>query len=110
MLNLRLDFPDGSRFGPGKAKLMKGIAETGSISAAARKMDLSYPKASRLVAEINSALSEAAILTEAGGAQRGGAKLSETGQALLQTYETILQTSLQATESKRLALGNLLPL
>ena len=36
-LSLRIDFPNGLRFGPGKAALLEGLLDTGSINAAARQ-------------------------------------------------------------------------
>ena len=35
----------GARIGPGKAKLLESIRDTGSISAAAREMGISYKRA-----------------------------------------------------------------
>ena len=38
-------FESGARIGPGKARLLKSIRDTGSISAAAREMGMSYKRA-----------------------------------------------------------------
>ena len=47
---------DGERvFGPGKADLLEFIGETGSISAAARKLEMSYSRAWALVDTMNHA-------------------------------------------------------
>ena len=38
-------FESGARIGPGKANLLESIRDTGSISAAARDMGMSYKRA-----------------------------------------------------------------
>ncbi|HIM72021.1 MAG TPA: LysR family transcriptional regulator, partial [Alphaproteobacteria bacterium] len=44
-LRLRLLFGPEIAVGPGKVALLKAIRETGSISAAARRMNMSYRRA-----------------------------------------------------------------
>ncbi len=41
-LRLRIVFGEGAMLGPGKADLLEGIRETGSIAAAGRRMGMSY--------------------------------------------------------------------
>ena len=84
--SLKLILPCGTKFGPGKAELMRLIDELGSISAAAKKMNMSYPKASRLVVELNNMLRGQLIDTYQGGASKGGAKLTQTGHEVLRSY------------------------
>ena len=55
-LSIRLDLINGDRIGPGKIALLEAIQETGSISAAARKVGMSYRRAWLLVEQINAAL------------------------------------------------------
>jgi len=52
-LSIRIDLPSGSRIGPGKIALLEAIQSTGSISAAARSIGMSYRRAWLLVEEIN---------------------------------------------------------
>jgi len=40
----RIVFESGARIGPGKARLLERIRDTGSISAAAREMGMSYKR------------------------------------------------------------------
>ncbi|MDP2733678.1 MAG: LysR family transcriptional regulator, partial [Hoeflea sp.] len=54
-LRLKLTFDTGLTMGPGKADLLQGIAEEGSISAAGRRMKMSYKRAWMLVEEMNAA-------------------------------------------------------
>jgi len=64
--------------GPGKVDLLEAIAATGSISAAARQLGMSYRRAWVLVDEMNRALVSPAVTTVAGGVQGGGTALSPT--------------------------------
>ena len=41
-VRISIVFDSGARIGPGKAALLQSIRETGSISAAARDMGMSY--------------------------------------------------------------------
>lgn len=107
-LSLRFDLPDGARFGPGKAALLEAIGETGSIAAAARQLSLSYPKASRLVAEINASLAEPAVATRHGGADKGGSHLTESGRKLLFIYNSVHERALDAYGKEKAALLDLL--
>ena len=44
-LSIRIDLPSGNRIGPGKIALLEAIRSTGSISAAARSIGMSYRRA-----------------------------------------------------------------
>ena len=52
-LSIRIDLASGDRIGPGKIALLEAIRSTGSISAAARSIGMSYRRAWLLVEEIN---------------------------------------------------------
>jgi len=82
---IRIDF-DGHRLGPGKVELMEHIAETGSISQAAKKMDMSYRRAWLLIDELNKMFTEHCVSTAAGGAGGGGAKVTEFGKKIIAAY------------------------
>ena len=85
-LSIRLDLPNGSRFGPGKAALLIALTEHGSISAAARALDMSYPKALRLIDEMNSQFAEPLVETFQGGSMRGGANVTALGAEVSELY------------------------
>jgi molybdate transport system regulatory protein len=89
VLSLRIDFEDGGRLGPGKARLLECIAETGSISAGARAMGMSYKRAWDLVEETAKLAGAPVVETRSGGSHGGGAKLTEAGRHLLSTFRTI---------------------
>ena len=82
-------FDSGARIGPGKAKLLESIRDTGSISAAARGMGMSYKRAWVLLDSINRAFSEPVVTAAPGGAG-GGASLTPFGVEVLERYNRIL--------------------
>ena len=75
--------------GPGKAQLIAAIDATGSISAAARTMSMSYRRAWQLVEALNRSFSEPVVLTATGGKRGGGASVTHFGRELLQRYRAM---------------------
>ena len=72
--------------GPGKADLLERIAVIGSISAAARAMDMSYRRAWQLVESVNESFAQPLVVTETGGTRGGGARLTRFGVEVLRRY------------------------
>ncbi|HET7064358.1 MAG TPA: LysR family transcriptional regulator [Rudaea sp.] len=83
-------------FGPGKADLLEKIAETGSISGAARLMRMSYKRAWQLVDEMNRMFVSPLIEAAPGGAHGGGAKLTADGARIAAAYRNIQKKAPQA--------------
>jgi molybdate transport system regulatory protein len=75
--------------GPGKIALLEAIAATGSISAAARALGMSYRRAWTLVDEMNRGLTHPVVDTAAGGVRGGGAVLTETAQEIVERYRAV---------------------
>jgi molybdate transport system regulatory protein len=90
------------RIGPGKARLLALIRDTGSLSEAARRMGMSYRRAWTLMEAINALTDAPAVETERGGTRGGGSRLTARGEALLATYED-LRTTLDAAAAPTLA-------
>src|SRR6266568_5521532 len=65
-LRVSIVFESGARIGPGKAKLLESIRDTGSISAAARDMGMSYKRAWMLLDSINQAFTEPVVTAAPG--------------------------------------------
>lgn len=84
----RVLLPHGS-LGPGKFDLLRLVQETGSVSAAARRLRMSHARSVKLVAELNTLGSEPVIATRSGGPAGGGAVLTEAGRELLDQYERL---------------------
>jgi molybdate transport system regulatory protein len=85
-LRLRIKLPSGDWMGPGKADLLDGIAETGSIAAAGKRLGMSYKRAWGLVEVLNTMFREPVVLSSRGGAAHGGAALTPAGKAILALY------------------------
>jgi len=98
-LSIRIDLANGSRFGPGKVELLQRIRETGSIAAAARLLGMSYPRALRLVAELNSQFDDILVTKFHGGAAKGGANLTELGHKVLKLISDIEASTAAATKN-----------
>jgi molybdate transport system regulatory protein len=96
VLYVRIDFGDGSAFGPGKARLMELIAETGSISAAGRAMGMSYRRAWMLVDSLNAAFGAPLVAKQTGGSGGGGAALTKLGRDVVARYRRIEQRATTA--------------
>ena len=75
--------------GPGKADLLAAIERTGSISAAARQMAMSYRRAWLLVEAMNSAFREPLVETLTGGEGGGGARVTKLGEEVLRRYRAM---------------------
>ncbi len=99
---LKLDF-NGHRLGPGKVELLQHVAETGSISQAAKKMDMSYRRAWLLIDELNHMFGKPCVETAAGGAGGGGAKVTEFGHQVMATFlaleKKVVKESFEAFKS-----------
>ena len=85
-LSIRIDLASGDRIGPGKIALLEAIRSTGSISAAARSIGMSYRRAWLLVEEINQSLREPAVTAETGGVRGGGAVVTPVGERVVGLY------------------------
>jgi molybdate transport system regulatory protein len=88
-LSIRIDLASGDRIGPGKIALLEAIGATGSISAGARQLGMSYRRAWLLVEEINAALRQPAVSAATGGRHGGGAVLTAAGQQIIEHYRAI---------------------
>jgi molybdate transport system regulatory protein len=75
--------------GPGKAELIASIDATGSISAAARAMGMSYRRAWQLVEAINESFSQPVVVTATGGRRGGGARVTPFGRDLIRRYRSM---------------------
>jgi molybdate transport system regulatory protein len=88
-LTLRVLGADSAVIGPGKAQLIALIVSTGSISAAARQLDMSYRRAWQLVEALNSSFTEPVVLTAIGGKRGGGAEVTTFGKALVAQFRAM---------------------
>jgi len=97
-LRMRVSVGELIAVGPGKIALLEALAETGSISAAARQLGMSYRRAWLLIDELNRSLKQPAVASASGGAAGGGSALTENGRQLLALYRGIEAQALQACQ------------
>lgn len=90
-IRLSILFESGARIGPGKIALLESVRDTGSISAAARGMGMSYKRAWLLLDSINQAFTEPVVIAAPGGARGGGAVLTPFGADVLKRYRRMLK-------------------
>lgn len=76
-------------FGPGKADLLEMIDKEGSISAAAKAMNMSYSRAWRLVDGMNASFRAPLVDLATGGRHGGGASLTDQGREVLEAYRRL---------------------
>jgi molybdate transport system regulatory protein len=105
---LRIYRDEGIAIGPGKVALVEAIDETGSISAAARRLGMSYRRAWLLVDELNRALRKPAVVGIAGGRHGGGASLTAEGRELVTCYRAIEATARTAAAADLASLTRML--
>ncbi|MEO7760570.1 MAG: winged helix-turn-helix domain-containing protein [Casimicrobiaceae bacterium] len=79
----------GLAVGPGKVALLEAIAQTGSITAAAKLLGMSYRRAWLLVEQTNACLISPAVETATGGSNGGGTKLTPAGSELISRYRAL---------------------
>ena len=90
-----------SVLGPGKAELLEHIAETGSISEAARLMGMSYNRAWLHVKVMNESFKEPLVNSTRGGTTGGGASLTDEGTKVVALYRKMEREAEKATADTR---------
>jgi len=78
---------DGRSFaGRGRITLLEQIRETGSISAAARAMRMSYKAAWDAIEAMNNLAEQPLVVRQAGGPHGGGTALTPYGERLIEQF------------------------
>ena len=80
---------DEPAMGPGKADLLEAIGRTGSISAAARALGMSYRRGWLLVDSMNRCFVAPLVETRGGGGARRGARVTPLGDEILARYRAM---------------------
>ncbi len=105
-LSIRVDLPD-KRIGPGKIALLKALDKQHSIQLAAAALQMSYPRALKLLEEMNEDLIAPVTTSRRGGSSRGGTSLTKEGRALIDAYEGLCKSATDATRSERRTITSL---
>jgi molybdate transport system regulatory protein len=104
---IRLDLANGHHIGPGKIALLEAIRATGSITAAARHLGMSYRRAWLMVENINDALSEPVVTSVQGGSYDGGTVLTDVGQQVIHIYHSVEGLTLTSAHQELRAIARL---
>ena len=75
--------------GEGRVQLLKAIDETGSLSKAAKTLNLSYKKAWHLLDSVNKSSKKPVTTNSIGGKSGGGTQLTNYGKTLITTFDEI---------------------
>jgi molybdate transport system regulatory protein len=75
--------------GPGKADLLEAIRTEGSISAAGRKLGMSYRRTWLLVDTMNRCWAQPLVEATPGGGEGRGTRLTATGLEILAAYRAL---------------------
>lgn len=94
--------------GPGKADLLDAIAESGSISAAAKNMGMSYRRAWLLVDTMNRCFDGPLVASARGGSGGGGARLTPLGEEVLARYRDMESKALACLDDDLTAFAKLM--
>jgi len=105
---LRISRGDDIAIGPGKIDLLEAIARTGSITAAAKALGMSYRRAWLLVDMMNRCFVSPVVAAEVGGPRGGGTRLTLLGEELMRRYRRIEIAAAQANADDLAALMRLL--
>ncbi len=80
---------DNVLLGEGRVRLLKAIDETGSLSKAAKSLQISYKKAWTLIDAVNKSSIQPVTITSIGGKGGGGMVLTEYGRKLILAFDDI---------------------
>ena len=86
---LWIEANDSILLGEGRIQLLKAIEHTGSLSAAAKSLGMSYKKAWKLIDTVNKHAKKPVVLTTTGGVGGGGAQVTPHGKMIMLEFETI---------------------
>jgi molybdate transport system regulatory protein len=89
--SLWLESASGHFFGPGPVELLERIAESGSISVAAKEMNMSYKKAWALVNTLNEHTVNPVVIPQAGGKKGGGSTITAEALELIAYHRLLRQ-------------------
>ncbi|HWF65330.1 MAG TPA: LysR family transcriptional regulator [Rhizomicrobium sp.] len=104
---MRFPIGDGGNLGPGKARLLELIGETGSIRAAASKMKMSYRRAWLLVQDIEKIFGGPVVDKKTGGKAGGGASLNGRGRDIVKHFRSAERRTARAIKAEIEALNQL---
>lgn len=106
-VRLHISFEDENSLGPGKAQLLEGVRDLGSISGAARAMGMAYRHAWLLLDDLGSCFGGPLVEGQSGGRSGGGARLTPLGVEVLRRFRSLERATKKAAETQLRALEEL---
>ena len=85
--------------GPGKTELLALLVETESLNEAARRMNMSYMRAWKLIKTMEKCFRKPVVVATRGGKSGGGMKVTETGRQALALYQEMEVNALKSIEA-----------
>jgi molybdate transport system regulatory protein len=86
---LWIEADEASFLGSGRIDLLKAVDEFGSLSKAAKHLNISYKKAWELIKSVNEAGHESMTITTTGGSAGGGMKLTAYAKMMINQFENL---------------------
>lgn len=106
-MRLHISFEDENSLGPGKAQLLEGVRDLGSISKAARAMGMAYRHAWMLLDDLRDCFGAPLIEGQTGGRSGGGARLTPLGVEVLRRFRAMERATRTAAAPQLRALEQL---
>ena len=103
---VRILFGSVYPLGPGKASLIEAVGQTGSISAAARALGMSYRRAWQLIDATNKCFRQPLVETATGGRGGGGATVTPFGRDVLVRFREIESKAIASVDRDIAAFTN----
>jgi molybdate transport system regulatory protein len=94
---LRITKNNDIAIGPGKVALLETIVTTGSITAAAKALGMSYRRAWLLIDSMNQMFKSPVVDAATGGKHGGGTSVTPTGMKVIECYRRIERDALKAS-------------
>jgi molybdate transport system regulatory protein len=103
-----IDGKEGTFLGYGRITLLERIRENGSITKAAKAMDMSYRHAWELIESMNRQASKPFVETATGGRKGGGTRLTEEGEKAVSLFREFNKDFSDFLKEEEKKLGKLL--
>ncbi len=101
---LRVYLGSDHSLGPGKIHLLEAVLEHGSISGAARSMDMAYRHAWELLDDMNRCFRQPVVEGARGGQAGGGSKVTPFGGEVIRRFREMERKAQKAMASDLAAL------
>ena len=81
-----IEAEEGTFLGEGRVRLLQAVQDTGSITSAAKSLDISYRKAWKMIDIMNKQSKTPLVIRQTGGKRGGGTVVTDEGVIVIQKY------------------------